>query len=127
VVIALDGSPGAELICQPALDLARQARWRARLAQVAPGDGVLADADVEARYVATLARRFGDVDGPLAWVRSVDEWAGPALVALSEDDRTALVAVSTHGRHPLERLGQPSAFQHLVRHGHRPVYVTLRS
>lgn len=128
LAIAVDGTPDGEMIVEPALDLAAALGLSPMLYQVLP-EGVQAfvgDAG-ESTYVARLAEQSARPGVVVQYEVLHDRTAGRGLSRLTVDDEVAMVAMSSHGHAPRERLFLPSTAHQLIRHARCPVLLGPRT
>jgi nucleotide-binding universal stress UspA family protein len=127
LAVAVDGTPPAETIVEPAVELATALGLTLRLYQVTPEDGPPLAGDVaDTAYVARLARQCSRPGVTVDFDVSHSARAADVLVELSRDDEVAIIAMTTHARRPLRRLATPSALQRVLRHAACPVLVETR-
>ncbi len=128
LAIAVDGSTDGETIVEPALDLAEALGLIPMLYQVLPEgtQATIGDAR-EVSYVARLAERFTRPGLAVQYDVLHDRHPGRGLSRLTDDDSVALVAMSSHGHAPAERLTLPSVAHQLIRHARCPVFLGPRT
>lgn len=128
LAIAVDGSSDGETIVEPALDLAVALGLMPMLYQVLPEgtQATIGDAR-EVSYVARLAARSSRPGVAVQYDVLHDEHPGRGLSRLTDDDSVALVAMSSHGHAPSERLTLPSTAHQLIRHARCPVFLGPRT
>ena len=132
VLAPLDGSRFAEFALPPAVEIARRAGARLRLALihespagVAPGNAGAALAaglrEREEAYLQEVAGRL-DPSGTLP-VETLHQpgSAGPALVKIIEEGHDDLVVMATHGRGPVTAAWLGSVADYVLRHATVPV------
>jgi nucleotide-binding universal stress UspA family protein len=123
ILVPLDGSPLAEQVLEPALELARLMEARCSLLRVVePRGGPSEQAGAEA-YLASVAAR---IHGPALPVRTravVARHAAEAILEEAAAQTSDLIALATHGRGGLNRLLRGSVADKLVRAAASPVLV----
>jgi nucleotide-binding universal stress UspA family protein len=130
ILIPLDGSPLAEQVLTPALDLARLMKARCNLLRVVEprssrehGAGGLpesAQAEIYLERIAAKVRERGlEVQTSVVGARHAAE----AILQEAEAQRSNLIALATHGRGGLKRLLLGSVADKLVRCAASPVLV----
>ena len=128
LAIAVDGSSDGETIVEQAIDLATALGLIPMLYQVLPEDTPAVVGDVrETSYVALLAQRSTRPDAAVQYDVLHDQHPGRGLSRLTDDDTVALVAMSSHGHAPSERLTLPSIAHQLIRHARCPVFLGPRT
>jgi nucleotide-binding universal stress UspA family protein len=140
VLVPLDGSPLAEQILPPVLEIARAARSKVRLVLVhqrppPPTDPQTAQLYVsidlairktEREYLKALQLRLRQSSGLEISSVMIEGPVGPALVGYVQDMGIDLVAMTTHGHGGLRGTWLGSVADHLIRKLQVPVLV-LRS
>ena len=129
IAIAVDGSPDGESIVEPALRLAEALALTPVLIQVAwaePPNGTHGDVS-DSSYVGPLAARMSRPGQSIQF--DIFHAARPtvALRQLATSNEYALIAMSTHGLSPAERLLMPSRASRVLRHARCPVLLGRRS
>jgi nucleotide-binding universal stress UspA family protein len=118
VLVALDGSPLAELVVGPALDLARLLEAPCTLLRVVDPDGDPKDAR---EYLRGMARWALDAGVPAEPRVIVAGHAAEAIRASTPPD--GLIALATHGRGSLGRMLLGSVADEVIRGVPTPVLV----
>lgn len=127
LAIAVDGTPDSERIVAPALDLAESLQLVPMLYQVLkPGAQYMVADARESSYVARLAERFSRPGLAVQYDVLHDDHPARALTRLTEDANIAVLAMSSHGDAPNERLLLPSIAHGVIRHAHCPVFLGPR-
>ena len=129
ILIPLDGSPLAEQILEPALDLARLMEARCTLLRVvearsSPGDRREPSEKSQAEaYLKRVAKRLHEQGYRVRTQVVVARHAVEAILAEAAAQATNLIAVATHGRGGLNRLLLGSVADKLIRTAASPVLV----
>ena len=120
ILIPLDGSPLAEQVLAPAMELARIMEARCCLVRVVDFNSSPAGAEA---YLGRIAEKIRD---PGLQVRTrvvVGRHAAAAILEGTEIEESNLIALATHGRGGLKRLFLGSVADELVRTAGLPVLV----
>lgn len=121
ILVPTDGSPAAETVVDPAIDMARATGATVTVMYVSPA-GKPAP---RAAYTATgcMAGRFSLANVPAATVHLEGD-AASKIAALSQNRSFDMIAMSTHGRTGLRRLVLGSVTERVLRAAEVPVLVT---
>jgi nucleotide-binding universal stress UspA family protein len=128
-LIPLDGSPLAEQILEPALDLARLMEARCTLLRVVearsfPGDRQEPPEKAQAEaYLERVAERLREQGHQVCTRIVVARHAVEAILAEAAARANNLIAVATHGQSGLNRLLLGSVADKLIRTAVSPVLV----
>jgi nucleotide-binding universal stress UspA family protein len=128
LAIAVDGTEPGESIVQPAIDLAGALGLIPTLYQVLPEGSPAMVGDVrESSYVAELALSSSRPGCQVQFDVLHDRYVGRALIRLAEDSDVAMLAMSSLGLAPVERLMLPSVAHHVLRHARCPMLLGPRT
>jgi nucleotide-binding universal stress UspA family protein len=129
ILILLDGSPLAEQILEPALDVARFMEARCTLLRVvearsSPGDRLEPPEKAQAEaYLERVAERLREQGYQVRTRVVVARHAVEAILAEAAAQASNLIALATHGRGGLNRLLLGSVADKLIRTATSPVLV----
>jgi nucleotide-binding universal stress UspA family protein len=127
LAIALDGTVAAEWIIEPALDLADALELEPVFYQVARTHLNDEPTDLhEIAYLSEVAGRYERPKGPIRCELLHGRRVGRALAELASQRDVAILALSSHGMQPYERLVSPSITHHLIRHAECPLFIGSR-
>lgn len=130
VLISLDGSPLAEQILDPAVELASLTEARCGLLQVVPPDstggqraGNPPEVEKAEEYLNRVAARLRG-QGVQVWTRIlVARYAADAILEVIKAQPDSLIALATHGRGGLQRLLFGSVATRLIQAAPSPLLV----
>lgn len=126
LIVCVDGRPEAEHLLPLAAGLHRDMGLHPWLFQVVDPDGVAAvdTGDVlEASYVHRLASHMDAPAGEIDYDVGHDRDRADAILRFADTRRSPLIAIATHGRHPLDRLSSASVTVAVARGAPCPVLV----
>jgi nucleotide-binding universal stress UspA family protein len=128
MAIAVDGTDNGETIVEPAIDLAIALGLIPVLYQVLPeGSPAIVGDSRESSYVAQLAAASSRPGWQVQFDVLHDHYVGRALIRLAEDSDIAMLAMSSLGLAPIERLMLPSVSHHVLRHARCPMLLGPRT
>jgi nucleotide-binding universal stress UspA family protein len=127
LAIAVDGTPEGELIIDAALDLAAALQLTPVLYQVLPeGTNAVVGGARESSYVGLVALQRSRPGRTVQFDVLHDKHVAQALSRLAQDQDIAMVAMSSLGLAPFERLMLPSIAHQVLRHAHCPLLIGAR-
>jgi nucleotide-binding universal stress UspA family protein len=123
VLVPLDGSPLAERVLEPALDLAQAMETSCTLVRVI-GPQASEDERVEAEaYLTRIAERLEERCLPIQTRAIAAANPAEAILRLLPQDAGTVVAMATHGRGGLKRLVLGSVADKILRSSTTPMLV----
>jgi nucleotide-binding universal stress UspA family protein len=126
LIVCVDGRPESEELLPLAATLRRELHVHPWLFQVVDPDGVTAieSGDVlEVSYVHRLASHMDAPADEIDYDVGHDRDRAEAILRFAETRSVPLIAVATHGRHPLDRLSSASVTVGVARGARCPVIV----